>query len=82
MFIVYATVSIVMGGLSYREAMFIGEEVARSGCLRCMDLVEVNPLIGTAEDAKSTAKVAVDVITHALGLSVRNTLNRRFKRHH
>lgn len=72
----------VMGGLTYREAMFIGEEVARSGCLRCMDLVEVNPLIGSKEDAQSTAKVAVDVITHALGLSVRNTLNRRFKRHH
>ena len=67
-----------MGGLSYREAMFIGEEVARSGCLRCMDLVEVNPKIGTAKEAEATAKVAVDVITHSLGLSVRNTLNRKF----
>jgi len=70
----------VMGGLTYREAMFIGEEVARSGCLRCMDLVEVNPLLGSKIEAESTAKVAVDVITHSLGLSVRNTLNRRFKR--
>lgn len=70
----------VPGGLSYREAMYISEQVAGSGCLRVLDLVEVNPKIGTAEDVHRTASTAVDVITHNLGLSVRNTDNRLFKR--
>ena len=67
-----------MGGLSYREAMYIGEEVARTGCLRAMDLVEVNPELGNYKDAQITASAAVDVITHALGLSMRDTDYRRY----
>jgi len=62
-----------MGGLNYREAMYIGEEVARTGCLRAMDLVEVNPELGNYKDANATASAAVDVISHALGLSIRDT---------
>ena len=67
-----------MGGLTYREAMYIGEEVARSGCLRAMDLTEVNPELGSYRDSFSTANIAVDVITHALGLSMRDTDYRRY----
>jgi len=70
----------VPGGLSYREAMYISEEVAASGCLRVLDVVEVNPKIGSAQDVRKTASTAVHVITHNLGLSVRNTDNRLFKR--
>jgi len=76
-----ATGTPVQGGLSYREAMWICEEVARSNCLRCMDLVEVNPSLGgSREERERTAQVAVDVIAHSVGLSVRNTLNRKFTR--
>jgi len=68
----------VRGGLTYREAMYISEEVARTGCLSSMDLVEVNPRLGSEDDALATASVASDVIAHALGLSVRDTDYRRF----
>ena len=67
-----------MGGLSYREAMYVGEEVARTGCLRAMDLVEVNPELGNYKDAKQTAETAVNVVSHALGLSMRDTDYRRY----
>ena len=70
----------VPGGLTYREAMYISEEVAGTGCLKVLDLVEVNPKIGSEDDVMRTASTAVDVITHSLGLSVRNTDNRLFRR--
>jgi len=75
-----STGTAVPGGLTYREAMYICEEVAGAGSLTVMDLVEVNPKIGTAQDVDMTASVAVDLITHALGLSVRDTDNRLFQR--
>nr|XP_002131711.1 arginase-2, mitochondrial [Ciona intestinalis] len=67
----------VRGGLSYREAMYVTEEVARTGSLSAFDLVEVNPELDPKR-AEATAEVAVDVITHALGLSIRDTDYRRF----
>lgn len=60
----------VAGGLSYREAYYICEEVARSGCLASMDLVEVNPTLTTAGGDEATVDMAVGLISSALGNSI------------
>lgn len=60
----------VRGGLTYREGNYIVEELAASGCLVSMDMVEVNTAIGDVRDVVQTATVASEIITSALGASV------------
>ncbi|TFJ81342.1 hypothetical protein NSK_007303 [Nannochloropsis salina CCMP1776] len=60
----------VAGGLSYREAYYICEEVAHSGCLASMDLVEVNPTLTTAGGDERTVDMAVGLISSATGNSI------------
>ncbi|GAB5033585.1 arginase [Nannochloropsis oceanica] len=60
----------VAGGLSYREAYYICEEVAHSGCLASMDLVEVNPSLTMAGGDERTVDMAVGLISSALGNSI------------
>ena len=74
----YLPLPAVRGGLTYREGMYICEEVARTGCLSAMDLVEVNPELSNFREAKRTSEVAVEIIKHALGLSMRDTDYRRY----
>ncbi|XP_056666919.1 arginase-2, mitochondrial isoform X3 [Monodelphis domestica] len=63
-----ATGTPVVGGLTYREGMYITEEVHNTGLLSALDLVEVNPLLATSEeDVKATAGLAVDVIASSFG---------------
>jgi arginase len=57
----------VKGGLTYREACFVCEAVAETGMLVGLDMVEVNPAIGTPEQVHETAEVAVGLIKSALG---------------
>jgi len=57
----------VRGGLSYREARHICEAVSETGRLVSLDIVEVNPAIGTPKDVEETASVAVDLVKSALG---------------
>jgi hypothetical protein len=45
----------------------IVEIVSRTGQLRCVDVVEVNPTIGTSEDVRRTADAARAVIMAACG---------------
>ena len=52
----------VTGGLTLREGMYISEELARTGRLRCVDLVEVNASLGDSRDARLTLQSARDVI--------------------
>lgn len=66
-----------MGGLTYREALYIAEEIARTGCMRAMDLVEVNPKLGSEDNSLTTARIAVDVIAHALGLEIRGVQKKK-----
>jgi len=54
----------VRGGLTYREAHYIMEEVAGSGRLGAMDVVEINPMLDVRNQ---TAITAVDLILSALG---------------
>ncbi len=60
----------VRGGLTYREGNYIVEELAASGCLVSMDIVEVNTAIGDVRDVVQTATVASDIVRSALGASV------------
>ncbi|ODV78688.1 arginase [Suhomyces tanzawaensis NRRL Y-17324] len=45
-----ATGTRVEGGLSLREGLFIAEEVAQSGLLSSMDIVETNPMLAETEE--------------------------------
>ncbi|RXM33641.1 Arginase, non-hepatic 2 [Acipenser ruthenus] len=66
-----ATGTPVMGGLTYREGIYISEEIHNTGLLSAMDLVEVNPTLGTTREAvEATASLAVDVIAASLGARV------------
>lgn len=56
----------VPGGLTYREAKYICKSIAETKNLIGMDIVEFNPLLGTAEEAISTAKLLIDLIKTAL----------------
>ncbi|KAM6466792.1 arginase-2, mitochondrial [Liasis olivaceus] len=63
-----ATGTPVLGGLTYREGMYISEEIHNTGLLSAMDLVEVNPFLGASqEEVNATASLAVDVIATSFG---------------
>ncbi|XP_008311803.1 arginase-2, mitochondrial [Cynoglossus semilaevis] len=63
-----ATGTPVNGGLTYREGIYITEEIHNTGLLSAMDLVEVNPMLGANPEAvEATASLAVDVIASSLG---------------
>ncbi|KAJ7988769.1 hypothetical protein DPEC_G00312650 [Dallia pectoralis] len=65
-----ATGTPVNGGLTYREGIWITEEIHNTGLLSVMDLVEVNPVLGASPEAvEMTASLAVDVIASSLGQS-------------
>ena len=54
----------VPGGLSYREAHLIMETASGSEALKTVDLVEVNPVLDTAN---ATAKLATGLALSAVG---------------
>uniref|UniRef100_A0A4W3HUV4 Arginase n=1 Tax=Callorhinchus milii TaxID=7868 RepID=A0A4W3HUV4_CALMI len=63
-----ATGTPVIGGLTYREGMYIAEEVHNSGMLSVMDVVEVNPAIAASdEEIRATVNLAIDITTASLG---------------
>lgn len=57
----------VPGGLTYREAHYICEEVARTGKLSSLDMVELNP---TLDERNMTGRLAVELILSALGKTI------------
>ncbi len=57
----------VPGGLSYREAHWACEAVARSGRLVSMDMVELNPVV---DEANRTGRLAVELILSAFGKTI------------
>ena len=54
----------VRGGLSYREAHLAMEILCDSGLLRSMEVVEVNPVLDTAN---RTAHLGVELVMSAFG---------------
>ncbi|KAL1429801.1 hypothetical protein MTO96_015665 [Rhipicephalus appendiculatus] len=57
----------VLGGLSLREALVIAEEVSKSGQLRVLDLAEVNPQLGSEQDARNTVDCGVRLVDSFFG---------------
>ncbi|ELU03494.1 hypothetical protein CAPTEDRAFT_151997 [Capitella teleta] len=57
----------VPGGLSIREGMYIAEEIAATGQLTGIDLVEVNPELGSKQDQELTLFTACEIIGACFG---------------
>jgi len=57
----------VPGGLSIREGLYICEEIYRTGMLRSVDIAEVNPLVGTPDDASQTLLTALLLLETCAG---------------
>uniref|UniRef100_A0A8C4CEC2 Arginase n=1 Tax=Denticeps clupeoides TaxID=299321 RepID=A0A8C4CEC2_9TELE len=63
-----ATGTPVVGGLTYREGVYITEHICQTGLLSAVDMVEVNPKCGrTDHEVKSTVNAAVDLILGCFG---------------
>jgi arginase len=60
----------VNGGLSYREAYYICEAVAESGCLSSMDIVEINPMLSDKEGTAMTGRMAMGLCSSAMGNTI------------
>lgn len=58
--------SAVRGGLTMREGLAVCEAVRATGHLGALDLVEVNPTLGTGRDAARTAHAARLLLLSAL----------------
>ncbi|HZV13316.1 MAG TPA: arginase, partial [Candidatus Kapabacteria bacterium] len=54
----------VAGGLTYREAMLIMEEIADSGFLNSLDIVEINPIL---DNHNQTAEFAAELVASCMG---------------
>ncbi|KZC05045.1 Arginase, hepatic, partial [Dufourea novaeangliae] len=61
----------VRGGLSLREAVHLMEELYRTHRLNAVDLVEVNPLIGSPRDVNLTIEAAIHIIQAGFGYTRR-----------
>ncbi|TNF28346.1 MAG: arginase [Deltaproteobacteria bacterium] len=57
-----STGTAVAGGLTLNEAKYLIEDVRRTGRLNSMDLVEINPMLGTQEDLQTTLDTTFSLI--------------------
>ena len=64
-----STGTVVEGGLTFREARFIAHKLHRTGRLHSMDLVELNPMIGSEEQVAKSFRLATEIVNAALGHS-------------
>ncbi|KAK1794355.1 hypothetical protein P4O66_011242 [Electrophorus voltai] len=63
-----ATGTPVVGGLTYREGIYITEHICQTGLLSAVDMVEVNPKRGgTDNGVRSTVDAAVDLLLGCFG---------------
>lgn len=62
------------GGLTLREGIYLMEQIYSTGRLKAIDLVEVNPLIGTEKDVNHTIDAAIAILKASLGYSRRGVL--------
>ena len=65
--IVPSTGTPVIGGLTCREAYYLAELISDTNRLRSLDIVEINPLLGTKEDVKRTLTISTNLILNFLG---------------
>lgn len=66
----------VRGGLTLREGITLMELIHATGRLRAVDLVEINPALGSGADRDRTLEAGVAVLRAALGFSRRGTAPR------
>lgn len=57
----------VRGGLNFREAHYICEAIAQTGCLVGLDIMEVNPSLGSDKSVDDTVAVGCSLARAALG---------------
>jgi len=62
-----ATGTVVRGGLTYREALFVAEIVAETGALGSLDMVEVNPSLAPGVGTDLTVELANLLTCSAMG---------------
>ncbi|XP_072254088.1 arginase, hepatic-like [Pyxicephalus adspersus] len=63
-----ATGTPVPGGLTYREGMYITEQLFNTGLLSAVDMMEVNPSRGETErESKLTVNTALNMILSCFG---------------
>ena len=65
-----ATGTAVRGGLTYREAHFVGEAVAQSGNLASAEIVELNTTLSPGEGGDDTVELGLQLITSFMGKSI------------
>ena len=58
---------LVPGGMTLREAMTLVEDIYETGCLRALDLVEVNPDLADEAGAAKTIEAAKRILLSSLG---------------
>ena len=63
-----ATGTPVLGGLTLREGLTLCTALHNTGRLMTLDLTEVNPLLGDADEAAATVLAANRIVWAALGL--------------
>ncbi|XP_044092736.1 arginase-1 isoform X2 [Neovison vison] len=65
-----ATGTPVVGGLSYREGLYITEEIYKTGLLSGLDIMEVNPSLGkTPEEVTRTVNTAIAITLACFGVA-------------
>eukprot|EP00283_Hemiselmis_rufescens_P019302 CAMPEP_0173449588 /NCGR_PEP_ID=MMETSP1357-20121228/43013_1 /TAXON_ID=77926 /ORGANISM="Hemiselmis rufescens, Strain PCC563" /LENGTH=361 /DNA_ID=CAMNT_0014416193 /DNA_START=132 /DNA_END=1217 /DNA_ORIENTATION=- len=62
-----ATGTTVRGGLTFREAHYVAEACGESGQLGSVDMVEVNPSLGSDADTKETVEMGLAIVSSAMG---------------
>jgi len=62
-----STGTAVRGGLTFREAHYVVEAVSESRHLGSLDMVEVNPGLGTFEESKETIEMGLALVASAMG---------------
>ncbi|GIY31589.1 arginase-1 [Caerostris darwini] len=69
----------VIGGLTVREALSIAEEVSNLDFFRALDLVEINPTLGTKEQIENTLSIGALVVKTFLGYSRHGRIPKNFQ---
>ncbi|XP_072499435.1 arginase-1-like isoform X2 [Notamacropus eugenii] len=65
-----ATGTPVPGGLTYREGLYITEEICKTGLLSGLDIMEVNPSLGkTPDEVQRTVNTAVALTLSCFGVA-------------
>lgn len=62
-----STGTAVFGGLSLREGIYIVEALSETKRVQGIDLVELNPLLGTPQDVQTTVSASLQILKTLCG---------------